>query len=120
MNNPIAAEIKRLLRALRFSTAGFKAAFRNEAAFRTEILAAVVLIPVGFWLGGSGAEKALLVGAILLILIVELLNSAVEAVVDRISTERHELAGRAKDLGSAAVFVALVNAAVVWTLVLFV
>ena len=120
MSNPIAGEIKRLFCALQYSAAGFKAAFRNEAAFRTELLAAAVLIPLGFWLGASGVEKALLVGAILLILIVELLNSAVETVVDRVSTERHELAGRAKDLGSAAVFVALVNASIVWTLVLLV
>ncbi len=119
MSNPIASEIKRLFRALQFSAAGFRAALKNEAAFRTELLAAVVLIPLGFWLGASGVEKALLVGVILLILMVELLNSAIESVVDRIGTERHALAGRAKDMGSAAVFVALVNAAVVWALVLF-
>ena len=89
-----------------------------EAAFREEVLLAVVAIPLGLWLGQGGIEKALLVGSILLILIVELLNSAVEAVVDRVSGEHHELSKRAKDIGSAAVLITLLLAAAVWALIL--
>ena len=108
----------RLIDATRWSLAGLTAAFRHEAAFRQEALCAAVLLPLGLWLGGSGLEKALLVASVLLVLLAELLNSAIEAAVDRISSERHELAGRAKDLGSAAVMVSLVLCAAVWLLVL--
>lgn len=109
--------LRRLVHATLFSIDGLKAAWIHEAAFRQECLAAVVLIPAGFWLGQNAVERALLIGSCLLVLIVELLNSAVETVVDRIGTDHHLLAGRAKDLGSAAVFVSLVLVAVVWGLI---
>lgn len=108
----------RLWRALRYSLSGLAAAFRNEQAFRQELYAAAVLIPLAFWVGNTGVERALLVATVLLVMIVEVLNSAIEAVVDRMGSERHELSGRAKDLGSAAVFLALVLAVCVWGLVL--
>lgn len=113
-----ATGLRRLLDATRYSLEGFAAAARHEAAFRQELLLAAILVPLGLWLGHSGLERALLVGSILLVLIVELLNSAVEAAVDRISVEHHVLAKRAKDLGSAAVMLSLAGAAVVWLLVL--
>ncbi|MEE8513049.1 MAG: diacylglycerol kinase, partial [Acidiferrobacterales bacterium] len=105
-------------RATGNSFAGLKAAASRETAFCQELALFVVLAPLGIWLGQSGVERALLVGSLMLVLIVELLNSAVEALVDRIGSERHELSGVAKDLGSAAVFVALVLVVVVWSLVL--
>ena len=108
----------RLWLAFGASARGFAGAFRDEAAFRQELCFAVLIIPVGLWLGRSGVERALLVGPVLLILIVELINSAIEATVDRISYERHELAGLAKDLGSAAVFMSFVLLGGVWLLVL--
>jgi diacylglycerol kinase (ATP) len=111
--------LRRLWNALFYSFDGFKAALRHEDAFRQETLAALVLVPVACFLPVSGAGKALLIASVLLVLIVELLNSAIEAVVDRASPERHELAKRAKDMGSAAVLVALVSALAVWGLVLF-
>ena len=110
--------LERVVKAAGYSWAGLKAAFRHEAAFRQEVALCVPLVPLGLWLGHTGIERALLVGCLLLVLIAELLNSAVESVVDRIGPEHHELSGRAKDIGSAAVFVALVNVAVVWGLVL--
>jgi diacylglycerol kinase (ATP) len=109
----------RVRNALFYSLAGLAAAFRHEAAFRLEVLLAAVLIPLALLLPVSGPGKALLVAAVLLTLIVELVNAAIEAVVDRISLENHPLAKRAKDIGSAAVFVSLINAATVWLLVLF-
>jgi diacylglycerol kinase (ATP) len=108
----------RLIRATRCSVNGLAAALRNEAAFREETALAAILVPAGLWLGESGIERALLAGAIVLVLIIELLNSGIEAVVDRFGGEIHELSGRAKDLGSAAVFLALVNVVLVWGLVL--
>lgn len=110
--------LERLVKATLYSLAGLKAAFRGEAAFRQELLLCAVAIPVALAVHVSVAERALMIGSLFLVLIAELLNSAVESAVDRISPERHELSGRAKDLGSAAVFVALVNAAVIWALVL--
>ncbi len=109
----------RLLRAAACSVAGLRAAWQGEAAFRQEVLLVAVLAPLGMWLGATGAERALLLGSLLLLLVVELLNSAVEAVVDRIGQEYHPLSGRAKDLGSAAVFLALALVILVWGLVLF-
>ena len=109
----------RILRAFGWSRAGLRAAFVHEAAFRQELLLCAVLFPLGLYLGGSGVEKALLAGSVLLVLVVELLNSSIEATVDRIGPEEHELAGRAKDMGSAAVFISLLLVAVVWSLVLF-
>ncbi|MEI6719469.1 MAG: diacylglycerol kinase [Betaproteobacteria bacterium] len=110
--------LRRLINATGYSLAGLSEATRNEDAFRQELLLALVMVPLGLWFGPSGTEKALLVGSVLLVLIVELLNSAVEATVDRISLEDHRLAKRAKDIGSAAVMVSLLNAAAVWILVL--
>jgi len=110
--------LRRILNATRFSLAGFAAAARHEDAFRQELIVAAVFVPLGIVLGASGTERALLVGSVILVLIIELLNSAVEATVDRVSLEHHDLARRAKDMGSAAVMLSLVNAAIVWTIVL--
>ena len=110
--------LRRLWNAWGWSLKGLRAAFRHEAAFRQEIMAVAVLMPLGLWLGESGIEKALLVGSLLLVLVVELLNSAIEAVVDRVGPEHHELAGRAKDLGSAAVLLAIATALLTWFLLL--
>ena len=110
--------LRRLINAAGYSLHGFASAFRHEDAFRQEVLLAAVLIPVALLLDVPGTGKALMIAAVLLVLIVELLNSAVEAAVDRISLDRHLLSKRAKDIGSAAVFVSLVNVAVVWILVL--
>ncbi|WP_153132038.1 diacylglycerol kinase [Dechloromonas hortensis] len=109
----------RLWNALGYSRDGIGAAWKNEAAFREEVLLAIVAIPLALYLGRSGGDRALLVGSIILVLIVEILNSAVEAVVDKASPEKHELAKRAKDMGSAAVLLSLINAAAVWACVLF-
>ncbi|EKK88021.1 prokaryotic diacylglycerol kinase family protein [Vibrio cholerae CP1035(8)] len=98
---------------------GFAAAWKNEAAFRQEVTLALPLIALSFFLPVSTIEQVLMVGSLVLILIAELLNSAIEAVVDRIGAERHELSGRAKDIGSAAVFVALCFAAFTWVIILF-
>jgi diacylglycerol kinase (ATP) len=110
--------VVRIWRALFYSLAGLTAAMRHEHAFRQELAAAAVLIPLAFFLPVDGTGRALMIGVVLLVLIVELLNSAVEAVVDRVSTEDHPLAKRAKDLGSAAVFLALLSVPTVWALVL--
>jgi diacylglycerol kinase (ATP) len=110
--------VRRLLNATRYTLQGLEAAFRHEEAFRLELLLALVLIPLAFFVPVGGVAKALMVASVLLVLIVELLNSALEAAVDRISLERHSLAQRAKDLGSAAVFLSLVNVGAVWLLVL--
>ncbi len=118
MERPKPRGATRLFKAMGASSRGFRGAFRDEAAFRQELALAVVVIPLGLYLGRSGVERTLLVAPMLLVLIVELLNSAVEATVDRIGLERHELAGLAKDLGSAAVSVALGLLALVWLLVL--
>ncbi|MFH1215583.1 MAG: diacylglycerol kinase [Pseudomonadota bacterium] len=109
---------RRLVNAMNSTSLGLKAAFKHEEAFRQEVFLCIILLPLGLFLGQTGVERALLVGSLLLVLIVELLNSAVEAVVDRIGMEYHVLSGRAKDLGSAAVFVVLLLAVVVWLLVL--
>lgn len=108
-----------MFRATLFSMRGLKATFKNEQAFRQEIYLSIILIPAGLWLGDSGIERALLVGCIVLLLIVELINSGIEAVVDRFGGEHHELSGLAKDTGSAAVLLALINVFVIWFLVLF-
>jgi len=111
--------VRRIWNAALYSFRGFAGAFRREAAFRQELALVAVLAPLGVWLGATGVERALLVGSLLLVLMIELLNSGVEAVVDRIGPERHELSGLAKDVGSAAVFVALLNVVIVWALVLW-
>ena len=109
----------RLWNATGYSRDGLLAAWRHEAAFREEVLLAAVAIPLAFYFGKTGVDRALLVGSIVLILIVEILNSGLEAIVDKASPEKHDLAKRAKDMGSAAVLLALVNAAAIWALVLF-
>jgi diacylglycerol kinase (ATP) len=111
--------IKRIWNALSYSLDGMAAAFRHEDAFRQEVLAALILIPFAMNLEISGIGKAMMVASVLLVLIVELLNSGIEAVTDRVSLEDHALAKRAKDLGSAAVMLSLINVPVVWLLALF-
>ena len=111
--------LQSILNAARNSLAGVAAAARNEGSFQVELAVCVVLLPLGLWLGGTGVERALLVSSVLIVLCAELVNTALEAAVDRISLEIHPLARRAKDIGSAAVMLALVNAGVVWLLVLF-
>ena len=110
--------VQRLINATRYSLEGLGAAARHEDAFRQELILAALMVPLGLWLGTNGVERALLVGSVLAVLVVELLNSAVEAAVDRISLENHRLAKRAKDMGSAAVMLSLVSAGAVWLLVL--
>jgi len=110
--------VKHIVQAAGFSISGLRAAIRYEEAFRIELMLFVVLAPLGIWLGGSGLERALLVGSLILVLITELLNSAVEAAVDRIGEEHHKLSGRAKDIGSAAVLVSLLNVVFIWAVIL--
>lgn len=117
-NKPGATGIVRVINAFGYSMKGLRAAFIHEAAFRQELLLCVLLLPLALWLGRSGIEQALLVGSLFLVLIVELANSAIEAIVDRVGSEMHELSGRAKDIGSAAVLLALLNLFVVWALLL--
>ncbi len=106
--------LRRLLKATTFSAAGLRAAWRSEEAFRQEAVLAVVLAPAAFVLGRTGLQQALLLGVLMLVLVVELLNSAIEAVVDRIGHDRHPLSGQAKDMGSAAVLLSLMLALAVW------
>jgi diacylglycerol kinase (ATP) len=110
--------ISRLIRSFGYSFQGFRLAWREEAAFRQELALSVVVIPAGLYFGHSGIERALLIMPMLLILVVEFLNSAVEAVVDRSGTERHPLAGMAKDMGSAAVLLSFILLGTVWLLIL--
>lgn len=110
--------LQRLFNAAGYTWDGLRAAFKHEDAFRQEVFLALLLIPLALYLGKSGIERALMIAAVLGVLMVELLNSAVEAAVDRISLEHHLLIKRAKDMGSAAVMIALVNAVVVWALIL--
>jgi len=110
--------LRRLLNAMGYTIAGLKAAYCYEDAFRQEVALALLLIPLALFLPVTGAGKAIMVGSVLLALIIELLNSAIEATVDRISLENHNLAKRAKDIGSAAVFLGLLNVVIVWGLVL--
>ena len=110
--------LRRVWNALHYSMAGLQAAFRHEDAFRQELLLSVLLISASFFLPVSGLGRALMIGSFFLVLIVELLNSAVEAVVDRVSLEHHILSKRAKDVGSAAVLLSLINVVVVWACVL--
>jgi diacylglycerol kinase (ATP) len=114
MAKPGNTGIRRILRASRFSAQGLAHAIRNEAAFRQELVLTVLLIPLAWWLGQTIYERVLLIGVCLIVLIVELLNSAIEAAVDRHGDEIHELSGQAKDMGSAAVFISLVLVALVW------
>lgn len=110
--------VGRVLQAFASSARGLSGAFREEQAFRQELLFACIALPVAIWLGHNGVERAVLAAPVLLILIVELLNSAIEATVDRIGLERHALAGLAKDIGSAAVLVSFILLGLIWVLVL--
>ena len=114
-----AVGIRRIWNAALYSMAGIRVALKNEAAFRQELVLCLVMVPVAFWVGDNAVERSLLVGTCLLVLVVELLNSAIEAVVDRIGADRHELSGRAKDMGSAAVFISLWLAVTCWGLVIY-
>ena len=119
MGKPGNTGIRRILRAAVYSAQGFGHAWKHEAAFRQEVALTVVLMPIAIWLGQTVVERALLIGVCLIVLIVEFLNSAIEAAIDRFGDEQHELSGRAKDLGSAAVFVSLALVALVWGSVAF-
>jgi len=110
---------KQIYKALIWSYKGLRAGWAYEASFRLEVYLCIVFFPLGLWLGRSGVEKAILCGSLLLVLSAELLNSAVEAVVDKVSPEFHELAGRAKDMGSAAVFLLMMNVLLCWGLLLW-
>lgn len=113
-NKPNGTGLMRIFKATQCSMLGFKAAFKHESAFRQELLLLIVLMPIAWLTSESITHFIMLIAVLLLILIVELINSAIEAVVDRISLERHELSGRAKDLGSSAVFISLTLASIVW------
>ncbi len=117
MAKPDNTGIRRILRATKFSAQGLTQAWQHEAAFRQEVVLVLLLTPVAAWLGQTALERAVLIGCCLMVLIVELINSAIEAAIDRHGDEHHELSGRAKDMGSAAVFVSLVLVAVVWGLI---
>lgn len=111
--------IARIIAAAGYSWQGIKAAYQHEAAFRQELFLSLFLLPLAIWLGGTFFESAVMIACLFIVLIVEILNSAIEAVVDRIGSDHHELAGRAKDMGSAAVFLALANVIIVWGLIVF-
>lgn len=117
MGNKNESLIGHIKNAFKYSFAGLETAWKNELAFRGEVVVAIIMVPLGIWLGRSAVEQALLIASILLILLTELLNSALEAVVDRIGPERHELSKRAKDMGSAAAFISMVTAALVWIII---
>lgn len=110
---------RQIARAFKWSMMGLRAAWRHEASFRLEGYLFTILFPLGLWLGRGGVEKAILVGSLILVLAAELLNSAIEAIVDKASPEFHELAGRAKDMGSAAVLLLMTNVVLAWALVLW-
>ena len=111
--------LRHIANALVWSAAGIRKAWLNELAFRVETITITFLLPLGVWLGRSAVERALLIASCLLILITELVNSAIESVVDRIGAERHELSGRAKDMGSAAAFLSMLTAGIVWALIAY-
>lgn len=113
-----AGGLRRIWNAGLYSIAGIRAGWNNEAAFRQELLLCLVLVPAAFWVGGNAVERALLAGSCLFVLVVELLNSAVEAAIDRIGADRHPLSGQAKDMGSAAVLVSLLMVVLCWGLVI--
>ena len=117
MAKPGKTGIARIISATKYSAQGHTSAWKNEADFRQEILLVIILLPVAVWLGQTALERAVLIGSLLLVPIVELLNSAIEAAIDRHGNEHNELSGRAKDMGSAAVFISLLLVAVVWGLI---
>lgn len=111
--------LRRLINAFGYTADGYKAAFKHEDSFRQEVYLSIVLIPLAFYLGHTAVERALMLGSVFLVMVAELLNSSIEASVDHTSLERHPLAKRAKDIGSAAVFLTLINVIVVWALLIF-
>ena len=117
MVKPDNTGIRRILRATKFSLQGLAQAWQHEAAFRQELVLVLLLAPVAVWLGQTALERAVLIGCCLIVLIVELINSAIEAAIDRHGDEHHELSGRAKDMGSAAVFISLLLVGLVWGLI---
>jgi diacylglycerol kinase (ATP) len=119
MGKPGATGLTRIIHAFGYSMKGITAALRHESAFRQEALLFVIMVPAAFWLGRTIIEYAILIGCLFVVLIAELLNSAIEAIVDKVSHEHNELAGRAKDMGSAAVFFALANVIVIWALIAY-
>ena len=119
MGKPGNTGFRRLLNATRYSAQGFRHAWQHEAAFRQEVTLTILMLPLAFWLARTALECLLLIASCLFVIVVELLNSAVEATIDRMGTDHHPLSGRAKDLGSSAVFVSLVLAAVTWGTVAF-
>jgi diacylglycerol kinase (ATP) len=119
MGNKNESLIGHIKNAFIYTFAGLKAGWKNELAFRGEVVVAIIMVPLGIWLGRTAVEQALLIASILLILVTELLNSALEAVVDRIGPQRHELSKRAKDMGSAAAFISMVTAALVWIIIAY-
>ncbi len=118
MANQNTTGIRRIIKAFSFSMQGLKATWKHEAAFRQEVLLCSIATPLAFWLGQTVVEKLLLLGSLMLVLLVELINSALEAIVDRVGYEHHELSGRAKDIGSAAVFLTLCWAGLTWLFIL--
>jgi len=110
--------LSRIIKATGYSISGIKSAWKYEAAFRQEASAVSVLLPIGLFIGENGVERSILISSLMVVLITELLNSAIEAVVDRIGPEHHPLAGQAKDMGSAAVFVSIAMGILVWTFIL--
>ena len=119
MSNRREGLVRHIINAFIWTAAGIKAAWKHELAFRTQVIVIAVMIPVGIWLGKTVVEWALLFGSCMLILITELLNSALETIVDRIGLEQNELSGRAKDLGSAAAFFSMATAAIIWGLIAY-
>jgi len=118
MANQKVKGLRRIFNAYRFSMAGLRACFQHEEAFRQEVFLLIPLLPLALWLGRSGVERALLLASLLMVPVVELLNSAIEANVDRVGLERHELSGRAKDIASAAVLLSILLAGAVWVVIL--
>lgn len=112
-------QIQRLINALKYSKQGITEALKNDPAFRQESTLAIILIPIGIWLGENGTETALLISSVLIIPTIELINSSIERTIDRISTEQHPLAKQAKDIASAAVLLAIANMLIVWFFILF-
>ena len=119
INKPNGTGFGRVIKAFKCSMLGFSAAIKHESAFRQELLLAAILLPISFFIASTGTQLALLIGTLIIVLLAEIINSAIEAVVDRIGTEHHELSGRAKDLGSSAVFLALTLCFVVWAGVIY-
>ena len=111
--------MRHIVNALIWSMAGIKAAWKHELAFRAQVVVIAIMLPIGFWLGRTAVEWVLLLGSCMLVLITELLNSALETIVDRVGLEPHELSGRAKDLGSAAAFFSMLTAVAVWGLIAY-